>query len=53
MRAVIRGTGSSVPDKKLSNADLEKLVDTDDAWVVARTGIRERGPLSPEAKPTA
>ena len=45
MRAVIRGTGSSVPDNKLTNADLEKLVETDDEWIVARMGIRERGML--------
>lgn len=48
MRAVIRGTGSSVPEHKITNADLEKLVDTDDEWIVARTGIRERGKLDPE-----
>ncbi|MBW2413804.1 MAG: ketoacyl-ACP synthase III [Deltaproteobacteria bacterium] len=45
MRAVIRGTGSSVPDRKITNADLEKLVETNDEWIVARTGIRERGML--------
>ena len=41
-RAVIQGIGHSVPDKVLSNADLEKLVDTDDEWIVQRTGIKER-----------
>ncbi len=46
MRAVIRGTGSSVPEQKITNADLEKLVDTNDEWIVARTGIRERGKLA-------
>ena len=45
MKAVIRGTGSSVPETKITNADLEKLVDTNDEWIVARTGIRERGKL--------
>ena len=36
------GTGYCVPDKILTNFDLEKMVDTNDAWVVERTGIRER-----------
>lgn len=38
----IRGTGSAVPDGVLTNADLEKLVDTSDEWIQQRTGIRER-----------
>ena len=38
----IAGTGSYVPDKVLSNADLEKIVDTSDEWITSRTGIRER-----------
>jgi 3-oxoacyl-[acyl-carrier-protein] synthase-3 len=38
----IAGTGSYVPEKVLSNADLEKIVDTSDEWIVSRTGIRER-----------
>jgi 3-oxoacyl-[acyl-carrier-protein] synthase-3 len=41
-RAVIRGTGSSLPEKVLTNADLERLVDTSDEWITSRTGIRER-----------
>ncbi len=41
-RAVIRGTGSSLPDKVLTNADLEHMVDTSDEWIRSRTGIRER-----------
>src|SRR6266850_8331017 len=41
-RAVIRGTGSSLPDKILTNLDLEKMVDTSDDWILSRTGIRER-----------
>lgn len=36
------GTASAVPDKILSNADLERMVDTSDEWIVSRTGIRER-----------
>ena len=38
----IIGTGSYVPEKVLSNAELEKLVDTSDEWIVTRTGIKER-----------
>lgn len=38
----IAGTGSYVPEKILTNADIEKIVDTDDEWIVTRTGIRER-----------
>lgn len=36
------GTGSYVPERVLTNADLEMLVDTSDRWIVERTGIRER-----------
>ncbi len=42
MRAIITGVGHCVPEKKLTNADLEKLVDTNDEWITTRTGIRER-----------
>ncbi len=38
----IAGTGSYVPGKVLTNADLEQLVDTSDAWITERTGIKER-----------
>lgn len=41
-RARIRATGSYVPAKRLTNSDLEKLVDTSEAWITTRTGIRER-----------
>ena len=41
-RAVITGWGRCVPPVTLSNADLERLVDTDDEWIVQRTGIRNR-----------
>ena len=40
--ARIVGTGSYVPARVLTNADLEKLVDTSDEWIVTRTGISER-----------
>jgi 3-oxoacyl-[acyl-carrier-protein] synthase III len=42
IRARITGTGSALPEKVLTNFDLEKMVDTTDEWIVARTGIRER-----------
>ncbi len=38
----IAGTGSYLPEKILTNADLEKMVDTDDQWIRERTGIQER-----------
>ncbi len=41
-RAKIAGVGSFVPHKVLTNQDLSKMVDTNDEWIVARTGIRER-----------
>ena len=40
--ASIIGTGSYVPEKVLTNAELEKLVETSDEWIRSRTGIRER-----------
>jgi 3-oxoacyl-[acyl-carrier-protein] synthase-3 len=41
-RAHITGWGRYVPSQILSNADLERMVDTSDEWIVSRTGIRER-----------
>jgi 3-oxoacyl-[acyl-carrier-protein] synthase III len=38
----ILGTGSYLPEKVLTNADLEKMVQTNDEWIVTRTGIKER-----------
>lgn len=38
----IIGTGSHVPEKVITNFDLEKLVDTSDEWITTRTGIKER-----------
>lgn len=40
--AAITGWGYAVPDRVLTNADLEKMVETSDEWIVSRTGIRER-----------
>jgi len=42
IRARVIGTGCAVPKKILTNADLEKLVETSDEWITSRTGIRER-----------
>ncbi len=40
--AVITGWGTALPPKVLTNHDLEQMVDTNDAWIVERSGIRER-----------
>ena len=40
--AVVAGTGAYLPEKILTNQDLEKSLDTSDAWITERTGIRER-----------
>ncbi len=42
IRSVIRSVGAHLPKRVMTNADLAKLVDTSDAWIVERTGIRER-----------
>jgi 3-oxoacyl-[acyl-carrier-protein] synthase-3 len=42
MKSRIIGTGSYAPEKILTNFDLEKIVDTNNDWIVARTGIEER-----------
>jgi 3-oxoacyl-[acyl-carrier-protein] synthase-3 len=42
VRAQVIGTGSYVPQTVLTNADLEKQIDTTDQWIVERTGVRER-----------
>jgi 3-oxoacyl-[acyl-carrier-protein] synthase III len=50
--ARIVGTGSYLPPKVLTNADLEKLVDTSDEWILTRTGIVERR-IAPEEEATS
>jgi len=45
-RIKITGTGFYVPDKVLTNQDLEKMVDTTDEWITTRTGIKERRVVS-------
>lgn len=47
MKSRILGTGSYVPDHVLTNAELEQMVETSDAWIVERTGIRERRIVKP------
>ena len=42
MYTKIIGTGSYLPEQVRTNADLEKMVETTDEWIVTRTGIRER-----------
>ncbi|ETT37054.1 3-oxoacyl-(acyl carrier protein) synthase III [Paenibacillus sp. FSL R5-192] len=44
----IIGTGKYVPEKILTNSDLEKMVDTNDEWIVSRTGIKERHIAAPD-----
>ncbi|MFQ5916266.1 MAG: beta-ketoacyl-ACP synthase III [Candidatus Binatia bacterium] len=41
-KTVILGTGSELPPKVMTNADLENIIDTSDEWITARTGIKER-----------
>jgi len=41
-RASITGIGSYLPNKVLTNYDLEKMVDTSNDWIIQRTGIKER-----------
>ncbi len=48
----IAGTGFYVPDKILTNFDLEKMVDTSDEWITTRTGIKERR-IAPEDQMTS
>ena len=42
IRSKISALGTYVPPRLLTNADLEKMVDTDNEWIMARVGIRER-----------
>jgi 3-oxoacyl-[acyl-carrier-protein] synthase III len=45
--AYIRSVGRYLPERKLTNRDLEQMVDTTDEWIMTRTGIRERRILEP------
>ncbi|MCM8730950.1 ketoacyl-ACP synthase III [Hephaestia sp. MAHUQ-44] len=48
MRSVIIGTGSALPARRVSNAELAETVDTSDEWIVERTGIRFRHIAGPD-----
>jgi 3-oxoacyl-[acyl-carrier-protein] synthase-3 len=52
-KAAITAVGAYVPEDKLTNADLEKMVETNDEWIVARTGIKERRILKDPNKGTS
>jgi 3-oxoacyl-[acyl-carrier-protein] synthase-3 len=45
--AAITGWGMAVPERVVTNADLERLIDTSDEWIATRTGIRERRVIGP------
>jgi 3-oxoacyl-[acyl-carrier-protein] synthase-3 len=51
--AAITAVGGFVPEDKLTNADLEKMVDTSDEWIKTRTGVSERRILKGEGKGTS
>ena len=52
-RAAITAVGRYLPEYRMTNADLEKMVDTDDEWIWTRTGIRERRILQDPEKATS
>ncbi len=47
MNSAILGTGAFAPERVVTNADLERMVDTSDSWILERTGIRERRVVAP------
>ena len=51
--AAIKGVGAYVPTNILTNADLEKIVDTTDEWITTRTGIKQRHILNEKGKATS
>lgn len=53
IRAAITAVGRFLPEDRLTNADLEKMVDTSDEWIQSRTGIRERRILWDKDKATS
>ena len=53
IKAAITAVGAYVPEEKLTNAELEKMVDTNDDWIVVRTGIKERRILKDPSKGTS
>jgi 3-oxoacyl-[acyl-carrier-protein] synthase-3 len=48
IKAGVAGVGTYVPEQIITNADLEKIIDTSDEWIVSRSGIRERRIAPPE-----
>ena len=52
-RAAITSVGHYLPEQRLTNSDLEQMVETDDEWIRTRTGIRERRILGDDGKATA
>ena len=53
INAAITGVGAYLPETKLTNADFEKMVDTNDEWIRTRTGIKERRILKEPGKATS
>ena len=53
IKAAITAVGAYVPEEKLTNAELENMVDTNDDWIVVRTGIKERRILKDSSKGTS
>ena len=51
--AAITGWGMAVPERVLTNADLERMVETSDEWITSRTGIKERRIVGPEDSTTS
>ena len=48
IRAAITGVGSALPEGVITNADLERMVETSDEWITTRTGIKERRRAAPD-----
>jgi 3-oxoacyl-[acyl-carrier-protein] synthase-3 len=53
LKAAITGIHGYVPEDVVTNADLEKIVETNDEWITSRTGIKERRILKGEGKGTS
>ena len=53
IKAAITAVGGYVPENFISNKDLEKMVDTNDDWITARTGIKKRRILNEKGKGTS
>ncbi len=53
IKAAITAVGGYIPEDFISNRDLEKMVDTNDEWITARTGIKKRRILKEKDKATA